>query len=221
MQVERGRFLLFVSSLAAGGAAGYLLSEKDVVPHLAHGAHEPKPVSMVQEPAPAPPIAPAAPSVGQTELTSAKTGGQGAKPACDDTVGEAGECPPIGLPTTEGGCGSLANTRCNDFKKTMKPRVAAAAVACLGKLKGGEQCDPKRVELCAHNALMNACDDSGAESVGKSCDSIAASCSGISKQECTMTMSGLRETGREALLDCAKAHCSDRGIVGCAASTKP
>jgi hypothetical protein len=81
------------------------------------------------------------------------------KSTCDDSVGEPGECPPIGLATTEGGCGSLANTRCEDFKKTMKPRVAAAAIAGLAKLTGAEQCDPKRIDLCAHDALLHACDD--------------------------------------------------------------
>lgn len=217
MQVERGRFLLFVSSLAAGGAAGYLLSEKDVVPHLANSAHNPKPVAMVQEPEPSVPESAPIASTGQTELTSASA--SRSPKTCDDSVGEADECPPIGLPMEEGGCGALANTRCNDFKKTMKPRVAAAAVACLKKLKGGAQCDPKRIELCAHNALMNACDDSTAQSVTQSCDAIAATCSGISKQECTRAMSGLRETGREAMLDCAKKHCDDKGILGCEAAS--
>lgn len=217
MQVERGHFLLLVSTLAAGGAAGYLLSEKDVVPHLADSAHNPKPVTMVQLPeSPAAMQVPATPT-GQTELTSAKTQAEAKKMACDDSVGEADDCPAVGLPTEEGGCGALANVRCQDFKKTMKPRVAAAAVSCLKKLKGGEQCDPKRIELCAHNALMNACDDSTAPSVTQSCDSIATTCTGISKQECSMAMSGLRETGREAMLDCAKKHCNDRGILGCEA----
>lgn len=207
MQVERGRFLLFVSAMAAGGAAGYLLSEKDVVPHLADSAHNPKPVAMVQVPdSPAPVL------TGQTELTSAKA----AKPACDDATGDPGPCPPIGLPTEEGGCGALAATRCNDFKKSMKPRVAEAAVACLNRLKGGELCDPKRIDLCAHNALMSACDDSSAQSVTESCDSIATTCgASISKQECSLAMSGLRETGREAMTDCAKKHCNDKGILGC------
>jgi hypothetical protein len=202
MQVERGRFLLFVSTLAAGGAGGYLLAQ----------ARKPV-ISTMREPAPAPTATPTALPVGHAELTSAKI-----KSSCDDSVGEPGECPPIGLPTTEGGCGSLANTRCKDFKKTMKPRVAAAAVACLVTLKAGEQCDPKRIELCAHNALRKACDDSSAPSVVQACDSLAATCAGISRRECTMTMSGLRETGREALVDCAKAHCNDKGIMGCAAA---
>ena len=73
MRVDRGRFLLCVTSLALGGAAGYFLSEKDVVPHLARGAHDPMPVSIVPVPAPAPTATPAAQPVGQTQLTSATT----------------------------------------------------------------------------------------------------------------------------------------------------
>jgi hypothetical protein len=80
MQVERGSFLLLVSSLAAGGAAGYLLSEKDAVPHLGDSAHNPKPVTMVQVPESAVMELPATP-VGQTEITSANAE---KKPACDD-----------------------------------------------------------------------------------------------------------------------------------------
>jgi hypothetical protein len=207
MQVERGGFLLLVSSLAAGGAAGYLLSEKDLVPHLADSAHQPRRMTAVQVPA-----APAkAFPTSQTELTSADLAN-----ACDDSIGQAADCPPIGLPTSEGGCGALAANRCADFKKTMKPRVAAAAVACLNKLKGQDLCDPKRIELCGHNALMNACQDSTV-SAKQSCDLIAASCPGVSMKECSMAIGGLREIGREAMEDCTKAHCTDKGIVGCEA----
>src|SRR5688572_18933611 len=130
MQVERGRFLLIVSTLAAGGAAGYLLSEKDVVPHLANGAHDraaAAPVAVSPEPAHVMEL-PAT-----TELTAAEVRAK-AKAACDDATGEPGDCPTIGLPTEEGGCGALATMRCNDFKKTMKPRVAQNAVACINKL---------------------------------------------------------------------------------------
>ncbi|MBX3226159.1 MAG: hypothetical protein KIT84_28700 [Labilithrix sp.] len=204
MQVDRGRFLLFVSTLAAGGAAGYLLSEKDVVPHLADRAAAPP------EPLPEPAHVLELPA--STELTSAKA-------ACDDSAGEPGDCPAIGLPTAEGGCGGLAAMRCADFKKTMKPRVAERAVSCLNKLTAAERCDPKRIELCAHVALMNACDDSSAESVTRSCDAIAASCTGASKTECALAMSGLEEIGREAMTECAKKHCNDKGVLGCEAAS--
>lgn len=207
MQVERGRFLLAVSTLAAGAAGGYLASEKNVVPHLS----ELRGPTIQQESTPPPPAEPEVTGVAQ--LTAAEK----IKPACDDsiTAADIGDCPAVGLPTEEGGSGGLAAARCADFKKTMKPRVAAAAVACLKHLSPAEQADPKRVDLCGHNALMNACDDSSAESVTQTCAAIANACPGTSKQECGMAMSGLREIGRESLLDCTRAHCTDKGLVGC------
>jgi hypothetical protein len=30
-------------------------------------------------------------------------------------------------------------------------------------------------------------------------------------------MSGLKEIGRETLVECTKKHCADKGIVGCEA----
>ncbi|MBX3233324.1 MAG: hypothetical protein KIT84_33555 [Labilithrix sp.] len=203
MQVDRGGYLVFVSSIALGGALGYIASEKDLVPHLKKPEAPPPPpppppAVSVSAPPPPPPVVDAGPS-------------------CDDSIGEPDSCPPIGLPTVEGGCGPLAFNRCNDFKKLMKPKVAQAAVACLKKLNYAEQCDPKRIDLCAHQALMNACDDPAGTAV-TTCDAIAKSCPSSSASECRLAVSGLREVGREALADCTKKRCADKGIVGCAAA---
>ena len=104
----------------------------------------------------------------------------------------------------------------------MKPRVAQAAVACLNKLSAGERCDPKRVELCGHLALMNACEDRVPTSTAASaCETIVQTCGASplapSLNECHLAMSGLREAGREAMLDCATKHCFDKGVLGCEA----
>lgn len=206
MQVDRGGYLVFVTSIALGAGAGYIASEKDLVPHLKKNQEPvpepPKPVAVVVDAGPPAPPPPPVIDAG---------------PTCDDSTGEPGDCPPIGPPTVEGGCGALAFNRCNDFKKQMKPRVAQAAVACLKKLNYSEQCDPKRIDLCGHQALMNACDDR-APTVTSTCDAIAKSCAPASASECRLAASGLREVGREALVDCAKKHCADKGIVGCAAA---
>lgn len=223
MPVDRGRFLLFASTLAAGGAAGYLLSEKDVVPHLpSAGGPKPHDPAVAASPVPAP-----APAATATASASAPVGSAAAPPpavtttsaiTCDDSVGDAGACPPPGYPAAEGGCGSYAANRCADFKKAMKPRVAANAVACLNKLTPAERCDPKRVDLCAHLALMSSCEDK-ASTVESGCEAISRACGEApiapSPAECRLAMSGLREIGREALVDCAKAHCADKGILGC------
>lgn len=227
MLIDRGVFFLSVSSLAAGGVGGYLASEKDVVPHLAGSSHAPK-TEVSSGPGVAPVRAePVAASVAAPLASVAPT----AQPAaCDDSVGEAGACPPMPGPTVEGGvaCGGAATTRCADFKLTMKPRVAQAAVACLNKLTAAERCDPKRVELCGHLALMNACDDTAAAStIATACEKIVQTCGASplapSQNECRLAMTGLREVGREAMLDCAKAHCFDKGVLGCegVAAAKP
>lgn len=218
MQFDRGAYFLLVSSLSAGAVAGYVASEKDVVPHLQGSSHGAGPktetssasahVEAVAAPIVAAPVV-SAPGVSVPPTTT-----------CDDSVGEPDACPALGSPTEEGGCGGFATVRCNDFKKTMKPRVAQAAVACLNKLSAGERCDPKRVELCGHLALMNACEDRVPTSTAASaCEAIIQTCGASplapSLNECRLAMSGLREVGREAMLDCAKKHCFDKGVLGC------
>ena len=214
MIIDRGTFFLCLSSLAAGAAGGYVASEKDVVPHLAGSVHEPASKTEVSS-APAPArVEPVALPVAPVALA----------PTCDDSVGEAAACPPMPAPTAEGGvaCGGVATTRCADFKQTMKPRVAQAAVACLNKLTAAERCDPKRVELCGHLALMNACDDPTlASTITSTCEKIVQTCGASplapSQNECRLAMTGLREAGRDAMLDCAKKHCFDKGVLGCEA----
>jgi hypothetical protein len=219
MLIDRGVFLLSVSSIAAGGVGGYVASEKDVVPHLAGTSRGPASKTEVSSaPAPAParvePVAAPVASVAPTAQAA----------TCDDSVGEADACPPMPAPTAEGlaTCGGFATTRCADFKLTMKPRVAKAAVACLNKLTGAERCDAKRVELCGHLALMNACDDAAATStIASTCEKIVQTCGASplapSQNECRIAMTGLREVGRDAMLDCAKKHCFDKGVLGCEA----
>jgi hypothetical protein len=222
MQIEKGTFLMFVASIAAAAGVGYVASEKDVVPHLDGRSHASSSnTELSSAPFPATRVDVVAVDAGVTAqpmVAAAVT----AAPACDDSAGEPAACPQMTAPTDEGGCGGFATARCADFKATMKPRVAQAAVACLNKLSGAERCDPKRVELCGHLALMNACDDSAATStVATACEKIAQTCGDSplapSKTECRLTMSGLRETGREAMLDCAKKHCFDKGVLGCEA----
>jgi hypothetical protein len=210
MVIERGVFFLCVSSIAAGGVGGYVASEKDLLPHLSGSAHVPAAKTEISS---APALAP---------VIAAPVASVAPAATCDDSVGEADACPPMPGPTVEGGasCGAVATTRCADFKQTMKPRVAQAAVACLNKLTAAERCDPKRVELCGHLALMNACDDTAATStIASSCEKIVATCGASplapSQNECRLAMAGLRETGREAMLDCAKKHCFDKGVLGC------
>lgn len=254
VNIDRGTFLLLVGTLAVGGASGYVAAEKRVLPSVDKWRGRPPEIVMapVAEPPRTPVDADAAPAV---SAPPAPTAPVVAAPACDDSVATVGACPPPGLPTDEGGCGSFANLRCTELKQAMKPKVASAAVSCLNGLKASERCDAARVYLCGHLAFMNACaegdsahsvaaHDGGAtgtsatsgtsgiaspggktdggtlaSNVGALCQSIIAGCGASpvapSMAECRQLLSGMTEVGRERTRTCMKAHCFDRGLVGC------
>jgi hypothetical protein len=238
MNIDRGTFLVLVSTLAIGGAGGYVAAEKRAFPALdkwrgrpPDATATPEPVKTVTEADAAPPVTAAPPPPVPTA------------PACDDSVAGSpiGDCPPPGFPTIEGGCGSFATTRCGELKQSLKPKVALAAVACLNKLTPQERCDPARVTLCGHLALMNACperdatadSDAGANastnananasanphSAAAACQAIIAGC-GVSPvapslTECKQLLSGMTDTGRDKTRACMKNHCFDKGLIGC------
>lgn len=226
MQIDRGSFLMLVSTLAIGGAGGYVVAEKRVFPGLDRWVGRP-PEPSPEPPRPLPPVADAAPPVTAAPAPPPPPAG----PACDDSVATVGECPPPGYPTIEGGCGSFASVRCGELKTAMKPKVAAAAVTCLTKLTPKERCDPARVVLCGHLAFMNACPEREADvdagppapsSAAAICHSIIESCGASpiapSMTECRQLLAGMTDSGRERTRSCMKAHCFDRGLVGCEAA---
>jgi hypothetical protein len=215
MNIDRGSFLILVSTLAIGAAGGYVVAEKRLFPALDKWRGRPPETPPAPPPPPPPPpmvVADAAPPAPPPPPPAA--------PACDDSVGTPGECPPPGYPTIEGGCGSFASTRCGELKQSMKPRVAAAAVACLNKLTPKERCDAARVSLCGHLAFMNACPEvEPTTRVTAICQGIIDGCGASpvapSMTECRQLLSGMTEGGRERTRTCMKTHCFDRGLIGC------
>jgi hypothetical protein len=225
VNIDRGTFLLLVGSLAIGATGGYVAAERHVFPELDRWrGRAPEPTPEPPRPAPVADSAPPVPSAPAPVAAPAP-----AAPSCDDSVGTVGECPTPGYPTVEGGCGSFASIRCAELKQAMKPKVAAAAVVCLNKLTPQERCDPARVYLCGHLAFMNACPEReeanpSAKSVASVCQAIVDGCGSSpvapSTTECKQLLSGMTETGRERTRACMKAHCFDRGLVGCEGVTK-
>jgi hypothetical protein len=220
MIIHKGTFLLALGALTAGGVAGgYYVADQGLLknPSPPLGATDRQasaPVVTVVEPVPM--VKPVA-------------------PLCDDTVGVVASCPAPGYPADEGqGCGALPSKRCDDFKKTMKPRVAEHAVACLNALTAGQRCDSNRLNLCAHLALMSACPEPDApvgtsatatpappDDVGSHCQSVVEACGSASfapsTRDCRATLSGLTSFGRDQMVSCMKTHCADKGLVGCEA----
>ena len=207
MNIDKASFLLALGTIAAGGAGGYFVRDRELL--------------KVVPPSPA--------GVPEQQATSAAP----RPPICDDMAGAPGACPPPGYPAEEGGCGLLPAKRCEDFKQTMKPRVAEHAVACLNSLNSAQRCDPNRVNLCAHAALMSACSDADAnaagvpaavDDVGARCEAIVQGCAGVSvaptMRDCRATLAGLSVLGRDQAVACMRNHCADKGLVGCEAATE-
>ena len=209
-------------TLAAGGVGGYLLRDSKIN----HSAEVPVPTSGTAEPKVA------EPKVAVVEHLPAT-------PPCDDSmsVGTLEDCPAMG-PADEGVCSNLAAKRCAEFKLAFKPKVAQAAVSCLRSLKGNALCDPSRVNLCGHGALMAACPDlppsTTATDAGVvmppsptsvACDAIVRGCNGQplgpTLADCRQTLSGMTDAGRANMVECMATHCADKGLLGCEAFKKP
>ncbi|HEX8790573.1 MAG TPA: hypothetical protein VF765_06445 [Polyangiaceae bacterium] len=203
MNVDKASFFATVAALAAGGAGGYYAGDH----HLLHGAAENTQAAGMAERQPsAEPSAPPAP----------------APPVCDDSSGAPAACPAPGYSADEGqpGC-MLASKRCADFKETMKPRVAETAVACLDALTPAQRCDANRVAYCGHAALMAAC-DAAPDELGATCTAISSACGGAALtptlRDCRATLAGLTALGREQMASCMRAHCAEKGLLGCETS---
>lgn len=145
MAIDRSDFLILATTLAAGGAGGWYFRDRTQPP--------PPPPAPVAAPPPAPSAAPSATGPVPVTLVDARIA---SGPACDDSQGTPEQCPSVG-PSDEGMCPNVIYKRCQDFKTAFKPRVAEKAVACLRALKPAERCDPARINLCGHLALMSAC----------------------------------------------------------------
>lgn len=220
MVIDRAGFLVMAGTLAAGAGAGWFVRDSKV--HREHSDEVPAMHAAVPVATSAAPVVAAQPVPPPA-------------PICDDNVGAPGDCPAVG-PSDEGVCSNIAAKRCADFKSTFKPRVAQAAVSCLRQLKGNELCDPARVNLCGHSALMAACPDptpvpstTSATNAGGAtetsspvtlaCENILKSCAnqalGPTLADCRQTLSGMSDFGRASMTTCLQTHCGDKGLLGC------
>ncbi len=240
MAVERASFLYFVGALAAGGAGGYALNQQMNAKDRASSDQHAQDMAALD--------------TAHHETANAETAAASAKLTsavlCDDSTGAA-DCPPSGAPSAsdEGICGSggsVAAKRCGDFKTAFKPRVAAAAAACLKKLADKQVCDPTRANLCGHEALMLACQESPSQTestltsvnvnaspppsapmsaVAAACNTILRGCAdavpGVSLADCYRTLSGMNDVGRANVTTCMRTHCADKGLLGCEAMPPP
>jgi hypothetical protein len=215
VQIDKGTFFILVATLGAGGVGGYFASERHLFVPPAP-PRPPPPASPPKESASTPPPPPAAPKPA---------------PTCDDSVGTPAACPPPIWPSEEGtgGCGTLPTKRCEDYKQAMKPRVAERAVACINGLNAAQRCDPNRLNLCGHSALMSACSidesppdaDAAPDELTTHCTAIVHACEGVTlgptMRDCGATLAGMSVLGRDKMVVCMKTHCTDKGLLFCEA----
>jgi hypothetical protein len=202
MNIDRASFFLALGTLAAGGAGGYLARDRNLVG--------------------SPPAPPPQPSAMAATVASAGAAPAAAAPPCDDTSGVPAECPPPPYSADESGCAPVATKRCEDFKQSLKPRLAERAVACILSLNPAQRCDPHRVNLCGHVALMSACAPPEQPSGGAAtddtslrCREIVQACPSASLRDCVASLSGMTAAGRERMVRCLGSHCTDKGLLGC------
>ena len=227
VQIDRQRFLLLVSAIAAG-CGGRQEPASTGVATVVVAAPDPQPrpeadpgTVLVAEPPTAtaepragrgePPTTPGSPIHEGLSAPADPNGWAGcratpsatAKPAvCKDDVGRPGNCGAVRLP---GGCGSFdfICTKCESYKRYFKPRLAQLAVACVVAQNGQQLQDGCETYRCGDQALQNACSEPAAQAM---CQTIVRQCGG-ELRECTQWLSGMNTAGRAAVAACAARGC--------------
>jgi hypothetical protein len=221
MHVDKPGFFLAMSALAAGGLGGYVAAKSGVLDRLST-------VGVAERQAPTTPSAtpPSGTPLTEAPSSAALAVTPASAPVCDDMMGTPGVCPQPGYSADEGGCGGLATQRCQDFKQSMKPRVAERGVACLSALTPAQRCDTRSLNACGHAALMSACSaDLGAvagapsDELESRCRAITMSCGASpmtpTARDCRTTLAGMTTAGRDRMGTCMASHCGDLGLLGC------
>jgi hypothetical protein len=82
----------------------------------------------------------------------------------------------------------------------------------MAALAGKDLCDSTRVYACEKTALASACADS---SISQLCAVAAPACKS-NPSDCTASLSGLTDTGKEQVARCVAQGCTG-GLDGCIA----
>jgi hypothetical protein len=148
-------------------------------------------------PAPAPAPAPDALSSGEGE-------------GCLDT--STVSVPECGNLTFEPGCAvrSFVIQKCNTYRETLDPAVAAAAVDCMERRSAKQLCDAASTYDCGKQALSQACPDTD---LAQLCAIAATSCK-TTASDCTALLSGLNDGAKQQVARCISTGCH-AGLYSC------
>lgn len=142
------------------------------------------------------------PDAGEPEHSDA---GDGGTLTCDDTVGTGVSCVDLGQNDCVGLEGFLSS-ECEMIAFIMKPVPADAARNCMIALDPPDLCDATNTYACIAAALDSSCPDPEADD---ECTTIADACGQTVDEfnECTSTLSGMTQTGRDQMVACMDPAC--------------
>lgn len=180
MKVDRSRFLLLTTALAAASAVGVMATGCTVT-------------STDKGTTPTPAVDGSVADTGTDAYTT--DGGDGA--ACLDDTGGAASC---------SGISTSCAAACEPYLANYKSGVARDIISCLNSLP---TCEGTQAEVqianCVKLALAKTCDDASATAF---CAPMAESCGadggtvGLEQAECVGVAKGLNATGRAAFTTC-------------------
>lgn len=219
-RIDRDRFLALTATLAAGAACMPACSAPAppatpaiaaapaplVIPPIASSSPAPArsapPVASAE-----PPEVPEAPSMNRPDpYEGTPVQGQ----ACDPALNLVGTIPACALKAPGPTCESFTDTKqeCPTLGRLLKPRVAAAAVACLNRRSGTQDiCEFNVGSICAYEALATACIDPSAKTA---CAKVVARCgpgSKMHKSSCEAGVSAIADAKRAKFLSCITESC--------------
>ena len=129
---------------------------------------------------------------------AANLAGSAGASTCSDAVGSDISCTAI---SPGAGCApfTMPLVSCITGKVTLKPKVAENLDTCITTLSALELCDDTNTYECLYIALDAACADSAAEAT---CQTIRATCTGVTQAECVRYANGASATGLVAYQNC-------------------
>jgi hypothetical protein len=227
MKIDRAKFLLLTSTLAAGGACATANQDAGQM-----GAIVSIPAASVPPPPPSAvptasiddgrprhgPVLPE-PDPGEDDEDDdddesvASTFKLSPQPArCDNNVGTPGVCGALRAPGPT--CESFADTKdaCGKMKAGFRPRVAEKVVQCFLQASGTQNiCDFQKPQKCALVGLQSVCIDPSTES---KCRSIVAGCSSgrrrgssLSMDLCQAALSAVTDKNKQKIAACMTEGC--------------
>jgi hypothetical protein len=100
----------------------------------------------------------------------------------------------------------------------LEPKVAAAAVQCLGGQSAANQCAQASVVQCGQQALASACPSTDPGATQACGQAAAVAACGVTQQQCIAQVSGFSQAGVQALSSCiveGGGLCASNSLAGC------